>query len=1214
MLDSQQKSSRPFRSITPRKKSVRFNITSPSPRIPSLINESDSASHRQHPLNVSYTIPSTTVNIDHVTNQSHMHHLHDRVEYIPTTRRNHLQITGEKILPQPQTLDELHQFMKVKAANLRKNMTHVTDTFIHASTHLNRIKDEQQTALKRPSRIPISVRHRSPSPPVVIYRKPQHRALDDLRWYCLARKFSILWQKHVFGYHLRRIKSFYERKLLNKYFYVWRETIQDDHIESIAIEFYHRCLLKTHFQIWLNFTSQTQKAIDHLNRKRLQNTWNMWKIQFNKRYVHQQQVQLATEQYHRQLAARFYYTWQVNTQQRRQEHEKHLRANYHYRIHSQRICFNAWLTYSDYRRKKNTHKKRVHEYYQKHLLEKIYRNWKQALTNKLLMQQHEHRLAQLQERVLMRWAFEQWKSHMNDLVDEQRMMHMAEQYSDQRIMRSAFVILQKYVAKRRMKQRLNWIAVQHRARMIQCVYYRVWKHRMEQRENILMFNEFQKADSFYNMKITIRYWFCWRRYVQDCREENAQLHAAATYHNSKLLRKYFHLLRANITVERHEQLLEKRADDHYCLRYLRLYYNYWKEQTRRYEEYQMNYRIAIVHEEKRMRERFFNLWLNRAHSRLIDNEQHIVAERHYIRSILVRAWLAWRQIIDDRHNEERSERIAVQFYYHNIERRVLHAWKLFVRHCHYMKQMYRESEQFYLQHRGRTVYSQWLNKARHRRRLMTIVNERYERQQRTLLRHYLRQWRNSVQEGKDDRRLLQYAQDHYDRSLKRKVLIAWNNEMIQQVMIDNENEIKLNKYKQRKDHLQLTSIYNRWKEVTVEHVRERFLLQRAQVFYVKSVLNKYFSQWKEQHHFDMRIKLLERQAIWFDRMRLMSRMYTQWKQSWHIEQRVHEQKHRALLFWALQLQKKCFLHWLIYFTERKRKKARYNEATHRRHDELVRNSLRQFLVYTDHTKLRRQALFIHQQVYLYHDRNALASKYFSKWRAFVKESLARKQLTQQFMKRKTTAVPITKNPLDLVKFDNSPPKITNRPRPRKPAFLSDSFSATTIDKRESDIRTINVRSPTSSPPRQPPPTIDHSLHSPFITVKQPLATPQDPFPSSPPAPILLPPSAFQIAHNEIRMPLSSRETTNARNPPILPHRPYSTQPTSTILLNKDNLLDVKQRLEIYLNNKARLKRLRQQLANLPSSEIDTKLEQECQQLSTFIASEKLHLTSVLQNL
>ena len=137
MHDPQQASSRPLISITPRKKSVRFNITAPSPRI----SNQNEANHRHHPLNVSYTIPSTTINIDHVTNQSHMPHLNTQVEYIPTTRRNNLQIQGEKILPPPQTYDELQQFMKIKAENLRKNMTKVATTFNHASTNLNRLKE-----------------------------------------------------------------------------------------------------------------------------------------------------------------------------------------------------------------------------------------------------------------------------------------------------------------------------------------------------------------------------------------------------------------------------------------------------------------------------------------------------------------------------------------------------------------------------------------------------------------------------------------------------------------------------------------------------------------------------------------------------------------------------------------------------------------------------------------------------------------------------------------------------------------------------------------------------------------------------------------------------------------------------------------------------------------------------------------------------------------
>ena len=294
----QQTGSRPLISITPRKKSVRFNITTPSPR-----TKSNERTTRQHPLNVSYTIPSTTVNIDHVTNQAHLQHLNNRVEYVPMTRRNQLQIQGEKILPQPQTYYELQQFMKDKAANLRKNMTQVATTFTQASTHLNRLKQEQQTALKRPSRIPVSTRLRSPSPPVVIYRKAQQRSFNELRWFCLARKFSILWQKRVFTCHLRRIKSFYQKKLTQKYFLLWKNSTKTHPYEHIAIEFYHKNLLKTFFQLWIQSLDRNQLADGFLYRKRIQSTWCLWKTQLHKRQLHQRQYQIASDQYNHKIVS-----------------------------------------------------------------------------------------------------------------------------------------------------------------------------------------------------------------------------------------------------------------------------------------------------------------------------------------------------------------------------------------------------------------------------------------------------------------------------------------------------------------------------------------------------------------------------------------------------------------------------------------------------------------------------------------------------------------------------------------------------------------------------------------------------------------------------------------------------------------------------------------------------------------------------------------------
>ena len=123
------------------------------------------------------------------------------------------------------------------------------------------------------------------------------------------------------------------------------------------------------------------------------------------------------------------------------------------------------------------------------------------------------------------------------------------------------------------------------------------------------------------------------------------------------------------------------------------------------------------------------------------------------------------------------------------------------------------------------------------------------------IRQYFRQWRANIEEEKDDRQLTQYAIDHYNRVLKRRILLAWNNEMIQQVLIDNENEMKLNQYKQEKNHLTLQIIYQKWKQITNEQLRHRFLHQRAQRFYEHNLLKKIFSQWKQQHHDDMRIKV-----------------------------------------------------------------------------------------------------------------------------------------------------------------------------------------------------------------------------------------------------------------------------------------------------------------------------------------------------------------------
>ena len=313
--------------------------------------------------------------------------------------------------------------------------------------------------------------------------------------------------------------------------------------------------------------------------------------------------------------------------------------------------------------------------------------------------------------------------------------------------------------------------------------------------------------------------------------------------------------------------------------------------------------------------------------------------------------------------------------------------------------MYREGERFYLEHRGKHLFHFWLRKARYQRHLTTIVHERLLRVQRNTLRSCFRQWRSLVTEEKDQRQLDEQALDHYHRLLKRRVLLSWHNEMIQQISRDNENQIKLHQYLDGKHHQLIELIYLRWKNVTDERRRDQILCLRADRHFEEKLLRKTFDIWKEENDFYRRIRVKHRCLT--DEFHVASLGLVDGTTGSLVRSNANDQSYFCfmettmargttfsrtktsspsflgvaitttgkinLLFDFIKNSSvclQCFVQWLIYLTERKRKKMRYNEATHRRHGQLLQDCLRQFLIYTDHTRQRRQALFIHQQVYV----------------------------------------------------------------------------------------------------------------------------------------------------------------------------------------------------------------------------------------------------------
>lgn len=79
--------------------------------------------------------------------------------------------------------------------------------------------------------------------------------------------------------------------------------------------------------------------------------------------------------------------------------------------------------------------------------------------------------------------------------------------------------------------------------------------------------------------------------------------------------------------------------------------------------------------------------------------------------------------------------------------------------------------------------------------------------------------------------------------------------MIQQVLIDNENQMKFNRYQENQNRMLIENIYGKWKEKANRYAKERFLSQRAEEFYERKLLRKSIAIWKEESQFNLRIKV-----------------------------------------------------------------------------------------------------------------------------------------------------------------------------------------------------------------------------------------------------------------------------------------------------------------------------------------------------------------------
>ena len=328
---------------------------------------------------------------------------------------------------------------------------------------------------------------------------------------------------------------------------------------------------------------------------------------------------------------------------------------------------------------------------------------------------------------------------------------------------------------------------------------------------------------------------------------------------------------------------------------------------------------------------------------------------------------------------------------------------------------------------------------------------------------------------------------------------------------------KIDEFQQKiQQRLVFKMYYKKWKCKKEKINLENNSIKLSIDHYSKRINKKLFDHWIIYAKISKRKKLMETQADWFNEMRLKFFAFKVWQQKYNLIIEENKKNNKAIIHWAWQLEKKCFLNWLLYVNTRKLKKKRYDDAINDRRNEILKSVIKCFIVYSNDSRDRRFKQLVNQKQQQLTIQNQLELKYYHRWREYFKtKQQTKSKLNILFNKVDAFERRINSNsylpivPLQpgkqtpILSFTDTPAiRVTNRPQPRKPAFLLDSvnvddtagFKNTNNNTEKSILSMVTAKESIEN----------KSIIIPVITTVEPFTD------NKLNKPVLLPPSAFTV--------------------------------------------------------------------------------------------------------
>ncbi|XP_037673074.1 protein SFI1 homolog isoform X2 [Choloepus didactylus] len=800
--------------------------------------------------------------------------------------------------------------------------------------------------------------------------------LRELRTRCIARKFLYLWIQKTFGRVFpSKARSYCEQRLLRKVFGEWKEEWWVSHREwklCVRADCHYRYYLyNLIFQTWKTFVRQQQemrnkytRAEDYDAKQKMRQAWKSWLIYVVVRRT-KLQMQNTALQFRQRSTLRVWWSewrrrlegvceghalhisavkhralslqlqawsrWREQLLNVQRDRQKMVSAVKHHQHWQKRRSLKAWLEYLQLCSRKRQQKELAERFYRVTVLQTHFCDWQWALERRESLYAQLTRVEMLARRVALRRAFTHWKHYLLLCAEEAVQRRMADEH------------------------RRHHLLLQRR-------FWNLWQSRIEQREEREQLPLLHAAWDHHRITLLHKCIKSWLQYIQK-RQYKQVLQARADGHfQQQALPVAFRAWRRLWQWHQQESVLKARATRFHREMVGKQVFAIWSQKMFQHRENRLAERMAILHAERHLLQRFWSTWRQQAAAHRQEQRWQAVACAHHRHWRLRKTFCTWKESAQGLRTEKMGKARAAVFHSAQLLRWAWNRWREYLALRNAERQKWMRADLHYQRTLLRRLLQRWLTYQDRVRSILQEVAAQERQHDRQLLRGVLRRWRENTMAHADEAKKTFLAREHYRRTLCSKVLLQWREAASMQIYYRLQEDCAVREAWKVLNRGRLRTVFRHWRARSQRSAERRVQEERAALHCRRRLLQEAVARWKAYHLGCIRKMLLQRQGTQLLAQRLSRSCFRQWRQQLAARKQEQQGVARALWFWSFSLQAKAWHAWLVFVLERRRKKARLEQAAQAYHHQLLREGVTRLLRFAASMRAFRQQLQAQQQI------------------------------------------------------------------------------------------------------------------------------------------------------------------------------------------------------------------------------------------------------------